>query len=115
MNAIGKTRLRRLARKLKTVPRATFNMMAYTTGICGGKRLGECGTTGCAAGWGVTLPSLRRAGLTTRALHRAGRVEEMLGRVFDLTASEVKNILYSFDDCTPKQKARQIEKLVAAS
>lgn len=56
-------RLLKLADKLETVPRKKFDMSTWW------EKREECGTVACAAGWGCTIPSFRRAGFHIRRPH----------------------------------------------
>lgn len=60
--SVGYRRLLKLADVLDVVPRDRFDMSRWTSGV--GFAPGRCGTAGCAAGWGATIPEFALAGFT---------------------------------------------------
>jgi hypothetical protein len=86
MNKIQAKRILKLADFLKTVPPEKFDMTRFagsmesntwgsyvTRRLLAGKKIGDCGTTACAAGWATTMPVFRKLGLVLR--NREGRTE----------------------------------------
>jgi hypothetical protein len=72
------------------------------------KELGECGTSACALGWATQVPSLRRAGVTMRAICRGPH--DVAERVFGSNAYWQLFLATSIK--TPKQWAKRTRRWV---
>jgi hypothetical protein len=116
-------RLLKLADFLETkVPRKRFNMTDWSS--VADFSAAQCDTAACAFGWATTIPSFRRAGLSSRnsvfgpsivpsfnGLEGSDAAEEFFG----LGSLAVDNLFYGHSyekPPTPKQVAKRIRKLV---
>lgn len=120
MNQTQASRLLTLAWFLKTeVPACQFNLNAFVRGDY--RKLGECGTQACALGWcPVVFP--QDWGFDVFGLPYLGNSDpfsERVARYFGLSDTEMTYLFALNDMCnevpnrTPKQEAREIEKVVA--
>lgn len=95
------TRLRILAAWLKTVPPKRFDLSVWSSGRSApGDKRANCGTVGCAVGWGAACPQLRRMGLGLDGGYpRYGHLSfwEAVEAFFGLSADEAESLFH--EDC----------------
>lgn len=130
MNKIYANRLLKLADYLDTkVPAKAFNMETWLdrapedqdvkNPLPHALKEPNCGTTACALGWAVnvfprTLTFTRWDDVVFRDEEESEEVysRDTIRRFFGIEDDEAIDRLFYGDQCTPKQKARQIRKFV---
>jgi len=111
---MNRRRLRKLAKFLKeSVPKKRFKMSAWGDE---GFAKNKCSTSACALGWATLC--FPRSGLTMRyhggdleIKYQGRRGTGAAGLFFGLSSDRACSIFLG-PDCTPKQKAKQIERLL---
>jgi hypothetical protein len=123
---MNKKRLLKLADLLEKVPPKNFNMDVYADAPEEATDRPICATSACALGWATTIPEfgldlVQSAGMFVLVREIAtGDYESAMWygvsrRAFDLSVDEAKAIFYSDWNATPKQKAKQIRRMVATA
>lgn len=119
MTKKGKKRLLKLADLLETVDERRFNLFSWSDPNFYEHK---CGTTACAVGWAMTIPSFKRAGLVPEGYWNVPTYKRSRGwlaiqEFFGLSYTETVELFYvdqySEENRNPYSVAKRIRELVS--